>query len=71
MLGNAYGAVCQGLGSGSTLPFSFGGCEFSKDASGFLVRTGACPTQTGALYLNNRDIKGLGEDVFSNMGACE
>jgi hypothetical protein len=73
MLGNAYGVVCSRgdtVGSDSTLPCSFGGCKFSKDASGFLVRTGACPTQTGALYLNNRGIKGLREDVFSNMGAC-
>ena len=73
MLGNAYGVVCGGGGfyGVATLPCTFGGCEFSKDASGFLVRTGACPTQTGALYLNNRGIKGLREDVFSNMGACE
>ena len=75
MLGNAYGVVCGWGGSSNTgvvtLPCTFGGCEFSKDASGFLVRTGACPTQTGILYLNNEDIKGLREDVFSNMGACE
>ena len=70
MLGNAYGifSECDYYG---TLPCSFGGCLFSKNASGFLVRTGACPTQTGGLFLNTRSITGLGEDVFSNMGACE
>jgi hypothetical protein len=67
LLSNARGAECT---SGGSLPCSFGGCEFSKDANGVLDRTGSCPTQTGTLYLDNRGIKGLREGVFSNMGAC-
>jgi hypothetical protein len=67
LLSNARGAECT---SGGSLPCSFGGCEFSKDANGVLDRTGSCPTQTGWLYLDRRGIKGLREGVFSNMGAC-
>ena len=67
LLSNARGAECTQYGS---LPCSFGGCEFSKDANGVLDRTGSCPTQTGWLYLDRRGIKGLREGVFSNMGAC-
>jgi hypothetical protein len=68
LLSNARGAECT---YGGSLPCSFGGCEFSKDANGVLDRTGSCPTQTGVLYLDRRGIKGLREGVFSNMGACE
>jgi hypothetical protein len=68
LLSNARGAECT---YGGSLPCSFGGCEFSKDANGVLDRTGSCPTQTGWLYLDRRGIKGLREGVFSNMGACE
>jgi len=64
---NAQSAECHRFGR---LPCEYGGCQFSKDASGVLDRTGSCPTQGGGLYLNNQDIKGLREDVFSNMGAC-
>jgi hypothetical protein len=67
LLSNARGAQCT---QGGSLPCSFGGCEFSKDANGVLDRTGSCPTQTGSLYLPSRGIKGLREGVFSNMGAC-
>ena len=65
---NVVSAECEYLGS---LPCSFGGCEFSKDLSGMLDRTGSCPTKTGTLRLDNKGIKGLREGVFSNMGACE
>jgi hypothetical protein len=68
LLSNAHGAECSQSGS---LPCSFGGCEFSKDASGMLDRTGSCPTKTGSLWLNSNGIKGLREGVFRNMGACE
>ena len=68
LLSNAHGAECSQSGS---LPCSFGGCEFSKDASGMLGRTGSCPTKTGELWLGRKDIKGLREGVFGNMGACE
>ena len=68
LLSNAHGAECSESGS---LPCSFGGCEFSKDASGMLGRTGSCPTKTGYLWLNNKGIKELREGVFGNMGACE
>jgi hypothetical protein len=68
LLSNAHGAECSQSGS---LPCSFGGCEFSKDASGMLGRTGSCPTKTGELWLNNKGIKELREGVFGNMGACE
>ena len=67
VLSNAHGAECGVYG----LPCSFGGCEFSKDASGMLGRTGSCPTKTGELWLGRKDIKGLREGVFGNMGACE
>jgi len=53
------------------LPCSFGGCKFYLDANGFLDRTGSCPSQGGTLDLHGQGIKGLREDVFSNMSACE
>jgi hypothetical protein len=68
---NAQGVECAGSGSGSILPCSFGDCVFSKDASGFLERTGSCPTKTGTLWISHKGIKGLREGVFSNMTACE
>jgi hypothetical protein len=68
LLSNARGAQCT---YGGSLPCSFGGCEFSKDANGVLDRTGSCPTKTGNFWLDRRGIKGLREGVFSNMGACE
>jgi len=44
-------------------------CEFSKDASGVLDRTGDCPTDWKVqLGLDNAGIKRLREGVFSNMG---
>ena len=67
LLSDAHGAECHWDGS---LPCSFGGCEFSKDASGMLGRTGSCPTKTGYLWLTNKYIKELREGVFGNMGAC-
>jgi hypothetical protein len=70
LLSNAQGAECDSSGSGSILPCSYGGCIFSKDASGFLERTGSCPTMTGALYLKEQGTTGLRDGVFSNMGAC-
>jgi hypothetical protein len=68
LLSHAHGAECT---SGGSLPCSFGGCEFSKDASGMLDRTGSCPSGGGWLYLNKMGIKGLREGVFDNMGALE
>jgi hypothetical protein len=70
LISNAQGAECDSSGSGSILPCSYGGCIFSKDASGFLERTGSCPTMTGALYLKEQGTTGLRDGVFSNMGAC-
>ena len=44
-------------------------CEFSKDASGVLDRTGDCPTDwNDQLGLDYAGIKRLREGVFSNMG---
>ena len=68
LLSNAHGAECT---REESLPCSFGGCEFSQDASGVLDRTGSCPTKTGDLLLGSKGIKGLREGVFSNMGACQ
>ena len=68
LLSNAHGAECGEVGS---LPCSFGDCTFSKDASGYLDRTGSCPTKTGTLWISHKGIKGLREGVFSNMTACE
>jgi hypothetical protein len=65
LLSNTHGAECS-----HGLPCSFGGCEFSKDVSGYLDRTGSCPTKTGDLWIIGKGIKGLREGVFSNMGAC-
>ena len=45
----ADGAECSSEGS---LPCTFGACSFSTDTSGVLDRTGSCPDQAGALYLN-------------------
>jgi hypothetical protein len=67
LLSTAHGAECHWDGS---LPCSFGGCEFSKDAIGILDRTGSCPSQGGSLWLSTKGIKGLREGVFSNLSAC-
>jgi hypothetical protein len=69
VLSNAHGAECSF--NNMSLPCSFGGCEFSQDASGVLDRTGSCPTQGNALWLYGMGLKGLREGVFSNMGSCE
>jgi hypothetical protein len=61
----------QDILSSWTCSFTWGpaACEFSKDASGVLDRTGDCPTDYKAqLALDNADIKRLREGVFSNMG---
>ena len=55
LLSHAHGAEC--CWNGGTLPCTFNGCEFSKDASGILDRTGSCPTQDGdggMLLLENK-----------------
>ena len=49
LLSNTRGAQCTRYDG--SLPCSFGGCEFSKDANGVLDRTGSCPAQTGWLWL--------------------
>ena len=67
MAHGAHGAECT---LGGSLPCSFGGCTFSLDADQFLERTGSCADKSGALYLNDRIIKGLREGVFDNMGSC-
>ena len=67
MAHGAHGAECEFRGS---LPCSFGGCTFSLDADQFLERTGSCADKSGALYLNYKNIKGLREGVFDNMGSC-
>ena len=67
MARGAHGAECTQFGS---LPCSFGGCTFSLDADQFLERTGSCADKSGFLYLNSKNIKGLREGVFDNMGSC-
>jgi hypothetical protein len=39
--------------------------------NGIVDLTGSCPSQGGILYLDNKVIKGLKEDIFSNMRACK
>ena len=68
MARGAHGTECTLLGS---LPCSFGGCTFSLDADQFLERTGSCADKSGTLDLESKNIKGLREGVFDNMGACE
>ena len=68
LLSNAHGAACV---IDDLLPCSFGDCEFFKDASGILNRTGSCLTKNGALWLAFKGITGLRAGVFSNMDACE
>ena len=71
MARGAHGAECASLSSGSgSLPCTFGGCTFSLDADQFLERTGSCADKSGILYLNSKNIKGLREGVFDNMGSC-
>ena len=65
----AHGVECDWE---TSLPCTFGGsggCNFFLDADEFLDRTGSCPDQGGALYLNDKNIKGLKPDVFNYMGA--
>jgi hypothetical protein len=64
LLRNAHGVSCDEYG---VIPCSFAGCEFSKDESGVLDRTGSCPSEAGRLNLASKGIKGLREGVFSNM----
>ena len=52
-----------------TVPWtrSFGGCTFSVDLAGSLVRTGSCPTQGGVLDLSSRGITSVPTHAFQNM----
>mgnify|MGYP004114414835 CR=1 FL=1 len=63
-------AMCADTRYQGRLPCTFGGCTFSLDADQFLERTGSCADKSGTLYLDNRNIKGLREGVFDNMGSC-
>ena len=66
---SAHGAECA---YGGSLPCTFGGsvgCNFFLDADQFLDRTGSCADQSGILYLNKKNIKGLKPDVFDSMGS--
>ena len=67
MAHGAHGAECTQEGS---LPCAFGGCTFSLGADQFLERTGSCADTSGYLSLYNKNIKGLREGVFDNMGSC-
>ena len=58
--------ACTQKGS---LPCSFGGCRFSKDADGRLQRQGTCAQSHGTLYLERRGIKYLSSAVFDDVGA--
>ena len=51
----------------TVLPCTFGGCTFHNDTDGLLTRTGACPSERGTLYLNNKRIKMLSPHVFYDM----
>ena len=70
MAHGAHGAECYYEGAGASLPCTFGGCTFSLDADQFLERTGSCADKSGYLYLSYKNIKGLREGVFDNMGSC-
>jgi hypothetical protein len=70
MARGAHGTECRGYYEGGSLPCSFGGCTFSLDADQFLERTGSCADKSGGLWLYNKNIKGLREGVFDNMGSC-
>ena len=52
------------------LPCTWGGCTFSRGADQFLERTGSCADKSGTLFLGYKNIKGLREGVFDNMGSC-
>ena len=67
MAHGAHGAECN---DGGSLPCTFGGCTFSLDADQFLERAGSCADKSGYLWLNSKNIKGLREGVFDNMGSC-
>ena len=69
MARGAHGAECD-WGAEASLPCTFGGCTFSLDADQFLERTGSCADKSGTLALDHRNIKGLREGVFDNMGSC-
>ena len=71
MARGAHGTECEWQATyGGSLPCSFGGCTFSLDADQFLERTGSCADKSGNLHLSRRNIKGLREGVFDNMGSC-
>ena len=70
MAHGAHGAECHYSGAGASLPCNFGGCTFSLGADQFLERTGSCADKSGNLHLSRRNIKGLREGVFDNMGSC-
>ena len=68
MAHGAHGAECSF--DGKVLPCTWGGCTFSRGADQFLDRAGSCADQSGTLQLDDRNIKGLREGVFDNMGSC-
>ena len=70
MAHGAHGAECSSGNYGGSLPCTFGGCTFSLGADQFLDRAGSCAGKSGRLYLHRRNIKGLREGVFDNMGSC-
>ena len=71
MARGAHGTEClSGYWESGSLPCSFGGCTFSLGADQFLERTGSCADKSGTLYLDKRNIRGLREGVFDNMGSC-
>ena len=64
-------ALCFSSALAAPWSVSFGGCTFSGDTSGApLERSGSCPTQSGALFLDNKGITLVKSDSFAGMGAC-
>jgi hypothetical protein len=56
----------------SYLPCRWGGCEFRKDATGVLARSGTCSSRFSVkLWLNCRGITGLSAGVFDEIGAVD
>jgi hypothetical protein len=53
------------------LPCTWGGCEFSKNATGVLARNGTCSARSEEyLYLDIWGITGLSPCVFDHVGSC-
>ena len=46
---------------------AFGGCTFTGDTNGALVRTGFCPTHGGTLGLTRKGITAVPADAFKGM----